>query len=200
MEIDLSQTSDSDRYKILASLVTPRPIAWVTTLNEDGGVNAAPFSFFNVFGSAPPLLGFAPGNRSNGDMKDTPRNLRRTGEFVVHMVEESMAAAMNATAAALPYGTSEVESTGLATVPSSTIKTPRLRDAAVAFECREWGMVEVGGNRLILGIIQHVHVRDGILNPDNLHLDSSAYAPIGRMESPDGYCRTTDRFRMGRPG
>lgn len=199
MEIDLNQTSASDRYKILASLVTPRPIAWVTTLNEDGTVNAAPFSFFNVFGSTPPLLGFAPGNRPTGEMKDTARNLRRTGEFVVHMVDEPMADVMNATAAGLPYGTSEVESTGLATVPSSTIKTPRLCDAAAAMECKEWGTLEIGNNRLVLGIVQHIHVRDGVFNPDNFHLDPARYAPIGRMESPNGYCRTTDRFRMGRP-
>lgn len=199
MEIDLNRTKDSDRYKILASLVTPRPIAWVTTLNEDGSVNAAPFSFFNVFGSTPPLIGFAPGNRHTGGMKDTPRNLRRTGEFVVHMVDEPMADAMNATAAGMPYGTSEVEAAGLVTAPSTTISTPRLRDAAVAMECREWGMMEIGENRLVLGIVHHIHVRDGVIDPETFHLDATRYAPIGRMESPDGYCRTTDRFRMGRP-
>lgn len=199
MEIDLTAVSPSEGYKILASLVTPRPIAWVTTLNEDGSVNAAPFSFFNVFGSDPPLLGFAPGNREPGVPKDTARNLRRTREFVVHMVDEDHADAMNHTAAGRPYGDSEVIAAGLATVASATIDTPRLRDAVVAMECREWGTLEIGRNRLVLGLVRHVHVRDGVLDPETRYLDPSRYAPIGRMESPDGYCRTSQRFRMARP-
>ncbi len=198
MEIDFTTTSPSDSYKILAALVTPRPIAWVTTLNEDGSVNAAPFSFFNVFGADPPLLGFAPGNREPGVPKDTARNLRRTREFVVHMVDEDLAGAMNLTAAARSYGDSEVVAAGLETAASVSVATPRLRDAVVAMECHEWGTLEIGRNRLVLGLVRHVHVRDGVLDPDTRYLDPSKYAPIGRMESPDGYCRTSDRFRMGR--
>lgn len=199
MEIDLTAETPSESYKILASLVTPRPIAWVTTLNEDGSANAAPFSFFNVFGADPPLLGFAPGNREPGMPKDTARNLRRTREFVVHMVDEDHADAMNQTAAGRPYGDSEVIAAGLATAASATIDTPRLRDAVVAMECREWGTLEIGRNRLVLGLVRHVHVRDGVLDPETRYIHPSRYAPIGRMESPDGYCRTTHRFHMARP-
>ena len=110
MELDLEGKHADRAYALLASLVTPRPIAWVTTLSPDGVVNAAPFSFFNVLGANPPILGFCPGDRSDGTPKDTARNIRLTHEFVVNLVDEKVSEAMNRTAAALPYGVGELTS------------------------------------------------------------------------------------------
>lgn len=113
-------------YEILASLITPRPIAWVTTLGPEGVVNAAPFSFFNVLGANPPIVGFCPGNHADGTAKDTARNIRSSHEFVVNFVDEKTAEAMNRTAATLPYGVSEIQSAGLTTASSSVVKPPRI--------------------------------------------------------------------------
>ena len=99
MELDLLGTHADRAYPVLASIVTPRPIAWVSTLNEDGGVNLAPFSFFNVFGAEPPLVIFAPGDRDNGEPKDSAKNCKRSGEFVINTVDEALAETMVRTAA-----------------------------------------------------------------------------------------------------
>src|SRR5271170_7918499 len=111
-------------YPLLASLVTPRPIALVTTLSPEGRVNAAPFSFFNLLGSDPPILGFAPGDRPDGTPKDTALNIRATHEFVVNLVDEAIAEAMNQCAASLPYGESELDRAGLTAASSSLVKPP----------------------------------------------------------------------------
>jgi flavin reductase (DIM6/NTAB) family NADH-FMN oxidoreductase RutF len=186
-------------YKLLAGLVTPRPIAWVTTQNEVGQVNAAPFSFFNLLGTEPPMLGFAPCDRAPGIPKDTARNIRRSREFVVNLVDEDCAGAMNLTSSEVGPEINEIELAGLHTVPSRTVKPPRIVEAPVALECTEWATLEMGGNRLIVGLIHHVFVRDGILDPQTLLVNPKVFAPIGRMEVPSGYCRTHDRFEMPRP-
>lgn len=200
MEFDLAGDDARHAYKLLAGLVTPRPIAWVTTLDEQGGVNAAPFSFFNVFGARPPILGFAPGNKTPDVPKDTARNIRRSGEFVVNLVDESCAEAMNRTSAELEFGVSEIELAGLTTAPSVGVSPPRIAEAPVALECREWSTLEIGRNRLVIGLIDRVHTREGILDPETLLVNPDTFAPIGRMEVPSGYCRTRDRFQMQRPG
>jgi len=199
MEFDLQGEHARHAYKLLAGVVTPRPIAWVTTLDEAGGVNAAPFSFFNVFGTHPPMLAFAPGDKAPGVPKDTARNIRRSGEFVVNLVDEAAAEAMNATSAEMDYGVSEVEALGLETVPSAVVAPPRLAISPVALECREWSTLEIGSNRLVVGIVERLHVREGVIDPETLLVDPDAYSPIGRMEAPAGYCRSRDRFQMPRP-
>jgi len=185
-------------YAILASLVMPRPIAWVTTLGPDGVVNTAPFSFFNLLGSNPPILGFCPGDREDGTPKDTARNIRLNHEFVVNLVDEKLAEAMNRTAAALPYGVSELESVGLTAAPSTTIKVPRIAEAPASLECTEWGTLQIGGNRLIVGLIKRVQVRDDLFDPKTQRIHSERLQVIGRMASPHGYCRTNDRFEIKR--
>ena len=199
MEIDLLGLKPSERYQILASLVTPRPIAWVTTIDQEGRVNAAPFSFFNVFGSNPPLVAFAPGNKEPGIPKDTARNIRQNREFVIHLVPENLTEAMVATSASLPEGVSELEAAGLTTTPSLRIAPPRITEAPIALECTEHQTMEIGANRLVIGIVQHIYAKDGLLNPDNYHLEQSDWTPIGRMASPDWYCRTSDIFEQARP-
>jgi len=199
MELDLEGMHASRAYPILASIVTPRPIAWVTTLGPDGIVNAAPFSFFNVLGSNPPIVGFAPGDRDDGTPKDTAKNIRLNHEFVVNLVDESTAEAMNQTAATLAYGISEIASAGLTTTPSSVVKPPRITQSPASLECIEWGTLQIGNNRLVIGLVKRVHVRDELIDPKTLRINSAEFKVIGRMASPDWYCRTTDRFEMKRP-
>jgi flavin reductase (DIM6/NTAB) family NADH-FMN oxidoreductase RutF len=199
MELDLEGKHASRGYAMLVSLVTPRPIAWVTTVNENGAVNAAPFSFFNALGGNPPIIGFAPGDRYDGSPKDTARNIRRTHEFVVNLVDEAIAEAMNRTSASLPYGVSELEYAGLTAVASSVVGPPRISESAASLECAEWGTLEIGGNRVIIGLVRRVHVRDELIEPDSLRIRTGQFHVIGRMASPNWYCRTRDRFEMIRP-
>tara|TARA_R100000027_G_scaffold5591_1_gene4611 strand:+ start:38393 stop:38995 length:603 start_codon:yes stop_codon:yes gene_type:complete len=199
MTFDLMDEHAGEAYKILASLVTPRPIAWVTTVNAEGVVNAAPFSFFNVFGSNPPLVAFAPGNREPGVPKDTALNIRERGEFVINLVDEPVAEAMNATAASLPHDQSELENSGLNLLAGESVRVPRIAECPAALECKKHSILEIGGNRLVIGIVQRVHVRDGIFDPESHRLDPNSYRPIGRMASPHWYCRTEELFEMKRP-
>ena len=104
MELDLEGEHAARSYAVLVALVVPRPIGWVTTINAEGVVNAAPFSFFNVLGSSPPIVGFCPGDRQDGTPKDTARNIRLMHQFVVNLVDEDVAESMNRTAASVPYG------------------------------------------------------------------------------------------------
>lgn len=205
MEIEMDALVPGDRYKVLASLVTPRPIAWVTTVDATGRVNAAPFSFFNVFGSDPPIVAFAPGNKAAAQdgrpmvPKDTARNIRETKEFVVNMVDEAVGGAMVTTAAALDHGESELEAAGLTAAASTVVVPPRIAEAPVALECREWATLEIGANRLVVGVVHHLFVQDGLMDPETWSLAEGTYAPLGRMASPDWYCRTEDQFEMPRP-
>jgi flavin reductase (DIM6/NTAB) family NADH-FMN oxidoreductase RutF len=199
MTLDLQGEYADRAFPILSSLIVPRPIAWVTTLNENGAVNAAPFSFFGVFGSRPPLVILTVGNRPEGGPKDTARNAERTGEFVVHTVDEPLAGAMVATAAALPYGESETEATGLATAPSRKVAVPRLAAAPAAFECRVHSIQQIGQNRLILGTVVSLEVRDDLFDPAARRVRQETYHPVGRLGPPDWYCRCDDRFEIKRP-
>ena len=199
IELDLLTTHADRAYAILAGLVTPRPIAWVTTLNEDGSVNAAPFSFFNVFGANPPLVIFAPGDRDDGSPKDTARNCRRAGEFVVNLVDEPLAQVMNRTSATLPYGVSETDREALETAPSSVVAPPRIAAAPAALECKVHSMEQIGENRLVLGIVHRVQVREEFFDNDTLRVRGDLFHPIGRMSVPNWYCKTTDLFEMARP-
>lgn len=199
IELDLLGEHADRAYAVLAGLVTPRPIAWVTTLNEDGSVNAAPFSFFNVFGADPPLVIFAPGNRDNGAPKDSARNCLATGEFVVNLVDEPLAAVMNRTAATLPYGVSEAAAEGLEMAASTLVAPPRIAAAPAALECKVHSTQRIGGNRLVLGIVHRVHVREEIFDSETLRIRGELFHPIGRMASPNWYCRTADLFEMVRP-
>lgn len=199
MELDLVGQHSSRAYPILASLVTPRPIALVTSVGPDGVVNAAPFSFFNVLGTEPPIVAFAPGDRDDGTPKDTARNVRLNHEFVVNLVDEAIAEAMNRCAATLPYGVSELTAAGLTTAPSSIVKPPRIAEAPASLECVEWGTLRIGENRVIIGLVKRVHVRDELIDPATLRIRSDLFHVIGRMASPHWYCRTREKFEMLRP-
>jgi flavin reductase (DIM6/NTAB) family NADH-FMN oxidoreductase RutF len=200
IELDILGEHLDRAYPILAGLVTPRPIAWVTTLNEDGSVNLAPFSFFNVFGDDPPLVIFAPGDREDGTPKDTALNCARSGEFVVNLVTEDLKEVMNKTSAPHPYGVSETEVEKLRTAPSSVIAPPRLADASAALECKVHEIQIIGTNRLVLGIVHRVWVKEEFFDTETLRVRGDRFHPIGRMSVPNWYCHTTDLFEMVRPG
>jgi flavin reductase (DIM6/NTAB) family NADH-FMN oxidoreductase RutF len=199
MELDLAGEHSGRAYPLLASLVTPRPIALVTTLGPDGVVNAAPFSFFNVFGAEPPYCAFAPSDRDDGSPKDTARNIRLNHEFVVNLVDETIAEAMNRCAASLPYGVSELASAGLTPAPSSVVKVPRLAEAPASLECTEHSTLHIGDNRLVIGLIHRLHAREGLIDPGTLRVNLDQLHTIGRLASPHWYCRTRDRFELIRP-
>jgi flavin reductase (DIM6/NTAB) family NADH-FMN oxidoreductase RutF len=199
MELDLEKEFADRAYQLLASLVTPRPIAFVTTLSPDGKINAAPFSFFNLLGANPPILAIAPGDRDDGTPKDTALNIRATHEFVVNLVDEAIAEAMNKCAASLPYGENELAHAGLTAAPSSVVKPPRIAEAPASLECVEWGTLQIGGNRVVIGLVKRLHVRDELFDVEKKRIDADKFLVIGRMASPHWYCRTRDRFEMVRP-
>jgi flavin reductase (DIM6/NTAB) family NADH-FMN oxidoreductase RutF len=199
MELDLEHDYADRAYQFLVSLVTPRPIAFVTTMSPDGRVNAAPFSFFNVFGANPPILAFAPADREDGTPKDTALNVRATHEFVVNLVDEGIAEAMNKCAASLPYGENELVHAGLTAVPSSIVKPPRIAESPVSMECVEWGTLQIGSNRLVIGVIKRLHLREDLYDAEKKRVRSENLQVIGRMAAPYWYCRTRDRFEMIRP-
>jgi len=199
MELDLEKQYADRAYPILASLVTPRPIALVTSLSADGKINAAPFSFFNVLGANPPLVAFTPGDREDGTPKDTARNVRSTHEFVVNLVDEAIAEKMNLCAAGLPYGENELTHAGLTAAPSSVVKPPRIAEAPASLECVEWGTLQIGGNRVVIGIVKRIHLRDEFFDVQKRRVLGDKMFLIGRMASPHWYCKTRDRFEMMRP-
>jgi flavin reductase (DIM6/NTAB) family NADH-FMN oxidoreductase RutF len=199
MELDLEKEYADRAYPILASLVTPRPIALVTSLSPDGKVNAAPFSFFNLLGASPPICAFAPGDREDGQPKDTARNIRATHEFVVNLVDEAIAEAMNQCAASLPYGENELKHAGLTAAPSTMVKPPRIAESPVNMECIEWGTLQIGENRVVIGLIKRLHLREDLFDVEKRRVHAEKLHLIGRMASPHWYCRTRERFEMIRP-
>jgi flavin reductase (DIM6/NTAB) family NADH-FMN oxidoreductase RutF len=199
MELDLENEFASRAYSLLVNLVTPRPIARVTTIDLEGRVNAAPFSFFNLLGANPPIVGFCPSDRSEGVPKDTAKNIQVTHEFVINLVDEPLAEAMNMTAASLPHGVNELEMAGLHTAPSTTIRAPRIAEAPASLECSEWGTLQIGENRLIIGLIKLIHIRNEFYDSETQRIRDDLFHTVGRMASPNWYCRTSDRFEMIRP-
>jgi flavin reductase (DIM6/NTAB) family NADH-FMN oxidoreductase RutF len=199
MELNLENEFADRSYPLLASLVTPRPIAFVTTMSPDGKINAAPFSFFNLLGAEPPILAICPGDRDNGTPKDTALNIRLTHEFVVNLVDEAIAEAMNKCSASLAYGENELDHAGLHTCNSTSVRPPRIAESPASLECKEWGTLQIGDNRVVIGLIKRLHLRDELFDPATNRVRSEKLHVIGRMASPNWYCRTRDRFEMVRP-
>ena len=150
LSLNFADLEPRQRYKLLCGLVVPRPIALVTTLARDGVVNAAPFSFFNVFSENPALIVLGLQHSPDGTPKDTTRNIHVTGEFVVNLVDEAIAEAMNLTAIDFPPGESEPVIAGLGLAASTLVKPPRLATAPAAFECRREVGLAFGPQRELL--------------------------------------------------
>ncbi|MEM5338129.1 flavin reductase family protein [Paraburkholderia azotifigens] len=197
VEFDFEAIDAKQRYKLLGAAITPRPIAWVSTLGEHGELNAAPFSFFNAFGEDPPVLGFSILHRSATDRKDTGENVRREREFVVNLVGESNLDDMNVTAIDFPPDRSEFIEAGLVAAPSTRIRTPRIAHSPVSFECRLFDIVELGPSRsLVLGEVLTMHIVDAaVIDAQKAYIDARKLRLIGRGE-PNTYVRTNDTIRL----
>jgi flavin reductase (DIM6/NTAB) family NADH-FMN oxidoreductase RutF len=202
VEIDLRTASSVDRYKVLTSTITPRPIAWITSLSKTGLVNAAPYSFFNAVGHDPPLIVLGllkePASRS---LKNTASNILETGEFVVNLVCEADAEKMNLCSIDAPEDVSEIEFAGVETAPSVAVAPPRVATAPVSFECRKLVALDIGAQQtVVLGEVLYAHVADQfVLNPQRLYLDTPAMKLIGRTHGSGWYVRNSDAFQMERP-
>lgn len=183
-------------YNMLIGLVAPRPIALVTSMNEAGRMNAAPFSAYNYLCTDPPVVALGVTNRPGGDAvpKDTARNIRRTGEFVVNVVTEDLAAAMNICATDFPAEVDELEMAGLETAESAKVKVPRIRQAHAALECRELTTMEIGRSRIILGQVVAMYVEDQFVDPSGPYIRSEELHAIGRMNGLGSYVKTRDAF------
>jgi flavin reductase (DIM6/NTAB) family NADH-FMN oxidoreductase RutF len=201
MQLDFTQLDASESYRWLSSTVTPRPIAWVSTVSAAGIPNLAPFSFFQVICDDPPTLMVNVGVHDGDRPKDTVRNVRETGELVIHLVSRGAAETMNLTSATLPHDESEFELAGIATVPSLLIKPTRIADASVAFECELAEIkpypAEHPRQFLIFAKVLLGHIDDAVM-ADERHVDPAKLDLVGRL-SGSFYATTRDRFSMKRP-
>ena len=200
MLFDFAAIPPRECYKLLVSTVTPRPIAWIVSQNLKGQLNAAPFSFFNAFSGDPPVVGVGIGSHEPGRAKDTRRNIRETREFVVNLVSEEVAEAMNITAIEFEASVNEIAEAQLKTLPSLRVKPPRIAISPVSMECALMQIVDLGpDNGLVLGRILAMHVRDDmVLDPAKNYIDTPKLKLIGRMHGTGWYARTSDLFKMDR--
>ena len=200
MRYDLDLVSSAIAYKLLAATVVPRPIAWVVSQNLDGQVNAAPFSFFNVMGSAPPTIVIGILADPNRGLKDTARNILDTKEFVVNLVPERLVAQMNLTSVDAPSGMNELELAELKTEKSVHVAPPRIKASPVSFECVTHSTVTTGPDQIIVvGRVLAVHIADDfILDAEKAYIDTPALDLIARSYGA-GYIRTRDTFELVRP-
>src|SRR6516225_5013200 len=201
MLIDVASAPVVTVYHLLVGVVTPRPIAWVTTIDSQSRVNLAPFSFFNAFGANPPVVVFSPTLRRDGSKKDTLRNLEATGEFVLNAAVDALAEKINLSSKELPYGQSEVELAGLKLLPSVKVKPPRLAETPITMECKLLQIVSIGkgpiAGNLVIGEILVMHIDDAVLDAKG-RIDRRKMQTIARLGG-DYYCRTNDLFEMKRP-
>jgi flavin reductase (DIM6/NTAB) family NADH-FMN oxidoreductase RutF len=199
MLFDFNEIPGKECYKLLVSTVTPRPIAWVVSQDANGLLNAAPFSFFNVFSGDPAVVAIGIGNRKPGQAKDSRANIRETGEFVVNLVSEANAEAMNITGIEFDSSVDELAQAGLTPLPSVRVKPPRIAESPVAMECELMQIVDLGESGLVLGRVLAMHVHDEmVLDAANHYIDTPKLRLLGRMHGRGWYARTSDLFEMPR--
>lgn len=201
MHFDVAKIAPTDAYKLLISTVVPRPVALTTTIDGNGRVNAAPFSFFNAVSSVPPVvvLGISPGDGGGDGYKDTARNIRDSGEFVVNLVDEDLAERMNICAIDFPSDTAELDIAGLTAVAAAGVRPPRIKESPVSFECRRITGLSLGTQSMLeVGRVIHIHVRDDLVDPTRFYVQSEKMKLIGRMHGRGWYARTSDLFEMNR--
>lgn len=200
MFLDFEKLSPRESYPWMINAISPRPIAWVSTISKDGVTNLAPFSFFQGVCANPPTLLFSGANDRAGRKKDTVLNVEQVPEFVVNIVPYALRDVMNLTSATLPHGESEFEKFKIASAPSTKVRPPRVADSPASFECRLDRIVHVGEGplaaNLVLGTIVCMHVKDEVVT--NGQIDAAKLDTIGRMGG-DWYARTTERFVIHRP-
>lgn len=183
-------------YNLLIGLVAPRPIALITSMNEDGTLNAAPFSAYNYLCTDPPIVAIGVTNRPGEERipKDTARNIRRHGEFVVNVTTEDIAHKMNVCATDFPPGVNELDQAGFTTTPSAMVKVPRIAEAHAALECVEHTTLEIGRSRIILGRVLAMYVEDRFVDPAGPYIRAEELHAIGRMNGLGSYVKTRDSF------
>ncbi len=200
MEILAHTTDASEFYKHLINVITPRPIAWISTISKNGVLNLAPFSFSSGITASPPTHLFCPANHSDGRKKDTLINIEETGEYVCNVVTYALREPMVASSGGFPPEVSEFDEAGLTPTPSHLVKPPRVQGSPVALECKLLKVVTVSegpdGGNIVIGEIVAMHIDDAILK--NGRVDAGLLDTIGRLGGAD-YCRTTDRFTISRP-
>lgn len=208
MDIKVSELPHRELYNILISCVAPRPIAWVSTLNAAGQPNLAPFSFFNCVSAKPPLLTFSPALRApqepntstNGEPKDTLRNIRQTKEFVISIVTYDLLEPMNLTSGEYGATVNEFELAKLTPAPSTIVRPPRVGESPVSFECQLYQILEFSsapaGGALVIGEIVALHITDTHLKHG--HIDRNSLDLLGRMGGIQ-YARTRERIELPRP-
>jgi flavin reductase (DIM6/NTAB) family NADH-FMN oxidoreductase RutF len=201
MLLDFTALSPRDAYNWMANAITPRPIAWVSTISPDGKTNLAPFSFFNGITGNPPTLMFSAVNNRDGVKKHTVLNIEATGEFVVNLVPYVLTEKMNACAALLPYGESEFDAFDIAATASTRVKPPRVAEAPVSFECTLHTILPVGEGAgaasVVFGRIVSAHVSDAILGADGV-IDPALLDTVGRLGG-ENYVTTREVFTLKRP-
>ena len=201
MKINVTEKSGAECYSMLVGLIAPRPIAWVTSKSEAGVVNLAPFSFFNLFGVAPPMIAFSPTMRADGSKKDTLLNVESNGQFVVHAATFGDVEQVNASSKVLPHDVSEAEYLHLPLEPSCKVAVPKLANTPWAAECTVYKIVPLGdgplAGNLIIGEIVYLHVSDEILDERNLP-DPRKLNSVARLGG-EYWCRASDLFTMQRP-
>ncbi|HEU4497213.1 MAG TPA: flavin reductase family protein [Flavobacterium sp.] len=198
MQLNPEQLDPKAVYKLLTGAVIPRPIAWISTISEDGILNLAPFSFFNAAGDDPPHIMFS-ASRPGGQEKDTLANILRTGQFVVNMVTEALAEQMNATAQSVPHDIDEFQLAGLTPIASARIKPPRVKESPVSFECELVHHYTLenhksGGATIVIGRIVMFHFDDSVLS-DGYKINLANYRPVSRLAGSD-YARLGELFSI----
>jgi len=201
MRFEMEDLSAAQRYRLLTSSVTPRPIAWVTTIDKHGLRNAAPFSSFNMMGATPPILALGLQSRPDGTAKDTLANMAVTGELVVNLVGLNDAEAMNETARDFAPPIDELSQCNIDWRPSDCVGPPRIASAPVSFECRVAQLIEMGPDlTIVLAQVLVMHVADRVVvDADRGHLDTLAMQLIGRMQGPGWYVQCTDVMQVMPP-
>jgi flavin reductase (DIM6/NTAB) family NADH-FMN oxidoreductase RutF len=196
MDFDLSKLSVHHGYNLLNGLVAPRPIAWVTSHDREGRLNAAPFSAYNYVCTDPPVLAIGVANRPGKEIhgKDTAQNIRNTREFVVNVVNEDLAQEMNLCAVDFPPEVNELDIVKLETAPSQVVKVPRIARAPAAMECRELMTIELGRSRIVLGQVVAMYVRDEFVDPAGPYIRADQLHAIGRMNGTGAYVKTRGAF------
>lgn len=201
MEASTEQLDWRSTYKIMIGSILPRPIGWISTVSAEGVRNLAPFSFFNAVCSNPPHVLFCPTVRgTDGAFKDTLRNVRESAEFVVNIVTEGVAEAMNISATEYPAEVDEFEQAGLTPAPSQTVRPPRVAESPIHFECRVAHIYDIGDHpgagSVVIGRVLHLHVDDEMFVEGD-KIDLEKLRPVGRLSGPR-YCRVTDIFELWR--
>ncbi|CAB3679880.1 flavin reductase family protein [Achromobacter pestifer] len=201
MHFDFSALPAQTVYNLLTSTVTPRPIAWVTTISGEGIVNAAPFSFFNVMGHQPPTVAIGLMRRANGEFKDTGANIIENGEFVVNLVPESLMQQMNQTCADYAPGVDELAKAGLTAKPAVHVRPPLIEGSPVSLECVSQATVVTGPRQIVvIGRVLGAYVDDAyVQDAARGYMDTPSMGLIARMHGGGWYARSSDLFQLARP-